>query len=69
MPDTVKHGICLLREFHSTDGLDNGTNKMLESLRDTASLTLSKNDWSDVERENFIMVLLRSACQIGRSNK
>jgi hypothetical protein len=61
----LSHGIALMREFHTGDGLDKSTEKMLESLGDTASETLSRK-WEPEDRKAFIMVILRSACQIGR---
>jgi hypothetical protein len=67
MPDTVRHGIAVMREFHSVDGLDDGTTKMLESLGDAATATLeSQQEWTPKDKRTLIMVLLRSACQIGR---
>jgi hypothetical protein len=67
MPDTVRHGIAVMREFHSVDGLDDGTRQMLESLGDAATATLeAKQQWTPHDKRTLIMVLLRSACQIGR---
>lgn len=67
MPDTARHGIAVMREFHSKEGLDDGTNQMLESLGDAATVTFdSGQQWTPDDKRNFFMVLLRSACQIGR---
>lgn len=65
MAETAKYGIAVMREYHSTDGLDQSTQQMLESLGDAATVTLRK-DWTEADMKNFMMVLLRSACQIGR---
>jgi hypothetical protein len=65
MPDSVKNGIAVMREFHSKEGLDDGTNKKLESLADAATVTLESERWTPDQRRNLLMVMLRSACQIG----
>lgn len=68
MTDTAVRGVAVMREFHSIDGIDHGANRMLESLGDVAAITLdSRKDWSEKDIKIFFMVLLRSACQIGRS--
>lgn len=54
--NSVKHGIALMREFHSEDGLSNTTNIMLESLSDTrrcASGICSHCNPGRIERKDF----------------
>lgn len=65
--NTVQHGIALMREFHSKDGLDTNATLMLESLGDAGVATLSNIKLTDQDRKKFLMVILRSACQIGRA--
>ena len=64
--DRVKqHGIAVMREYHSEEGIDPGTDQMLTTLRDMAAYTLPAGENKD-EQANLLMVLLRTACQIGR---
>jgi hypothetical protein len=64
--NNIIHGVAIMREFHSKEGLDANTHRMLSCLGDTAEATLSNQNLSEHERKNFLMVILRSACQIGK---
>jgi hypothetical protein len=66
MCQPAQHGIAVMREFHSNEGLDRGTTQMLESLGEAAAKTLTAKEWNEESAKTLLMVILRSACQIGR---
>lgn len=70
----VNRGNAILKEWHSYEGLDDSSKRMLSELVATSLITLCGNEmknWTQEElqdRVNMLRIAMTSAFQVGRSS-
>jgi hypothetical protein len=64
---TARRGVAIMREFHSSEGIDEHVRWMLKSLEEVAAPALFEQP--NRQKRALLRVLLKTAFQVGRTRR